>query len=95
MYFKIASMIAMVLLVSGCATHSPSINTVDVTDKDLTNLKSGTACGTYIFGLIGPFSEESIVTAAKNGNVTKIKAIDKSINNYVIFSQNCITVHGE
>jgi hypothetical protein len=95
MYFKIVGMLATALLVTGCATHSPSLNTVDVTDKDLTNLKSGTACGTYVFNLFGPFGKESIVSAAKNGDIKKIKAIDKNTDNFILFSRNCITVHGE
>lgn len=95
MYFKIVGALATALLVSGCATHSPSLNTVDVTDKDLTNLKSGTACGTYVLSLFGPFGQESIVTAAKNGDIKKIKAVDKNTDNFILFSRNCITVHGE
>ena len=95
MYLKIAGVLASVLLISGCTSHSPSLNTVDVTNKDLTHLKSGKACGTYILGLIGPFGQESIVDAAIDGNVTKIKALDKNTDNFLIFSRNCITVHGE
>ena len=95
MFFKIISMVVVVLLIGGCTTHSPSANYVDVTDKDLRNLKSGTACGKYILGVFGPFGEESIVTAVRNGNIKKIKAIDKSTDSFILFSQNCITVYGE
>ncbi len=87
--------IIVILLISGCATHSPSFNTANVTDQDLTNLKRGKSCGTYFLGFIGPFGKESIVDAAKRGNIKKIKAIDKSFSYLILFSENCITVHGE
>lgn len=94
MYFKKISVIIVALLIGGCTTHSPSANQVDVTDKDLRNLKSGTSCGQYILGIFGPIGKESIVTAARYGKIKEIKAIDKNTNNYLIYSENCITVYG-
>ena len=73
-------------------TSAPiSTNFYDTT----TGLKVGKSTVTSILGLVA-FGDASINTAAKNGNINKIKYVDYDFLNVLgVFSQFTIKVYGE
>jgi hypothetical protein len=87
----------LALLLSGCQTRDPTGNVVDITNTDFSKSsewKTGQACG-YYFGPIGPFVDNTIVNAAANGKISKIKSVHHKFGTMIVFSWNCTMVYGE
>lgn len=82
--------------ISGCSTmHTPAGNMTDIKSTDFSkSMKQGKSCATYLFGLIGPFGDSSLVDAAKNGGLSKVEVVDYKDGFYILFSQHCTVAHG-
>ena len=75
---------------------SPSTNMVDVGSVDLTKeMKRGKACEKYILLFIPIGGRASVVDAARSGDISEIKAIDYESNNYLVYGEDCVIVHGD
>jgi hypothetical protein len=55
--------------------------------------KEGKACGQNILGIFAT-GDMSIETAKKNGGITNISAVEKTVNNKVVISDVCTIVKG-
>ena len=65
-------------------------------DANLTvKLKKGESCEKYYLLIFGPVGNKSVIDAAKQGQVTKIKSVDYATEEYGIYSRNCVYVYGE
>lgn len=85
--------LAAVLLLSGCITvsnQSGNINSIDAGDLE----KMGTACSYKVFGLIGPFGDNSMVKSARNGGISKVLYYDTANENYLLFTRVCNRTYG-
>lgn len=82
--------------ISGCSTmHTPAGNMTDIKSTDFSkSMKQGEACATYLFGLIGPFGDSSLVDAAKNGGISKVEVVDYKDGFYIFISRHCTVAHG-
>lgn len=70
---------------------------INVTDYDIGNLnalKSGESCSASFFGFSSSSSSTSVIDAMKNGNISKIKMVDKRVVAAPFFYKNCTIVHG-
>lgn len=94
------------LLATSCTTYSTSYNFRQEIDlKDVNNIKTGKACSKNLFGgidfpLIGNIAiklegDRSVVTALKDGNITDVYAVDRSVVHYLIYSEKCTIVYGK
>ena len=83
-------------LLVGCTTATPTVHIVNLTDANLTvELKKGESCEKYYLLIFGPVGNKSVIDAAKQGKVTKIKSVDYATEEYGIYSKNCVYVYGE
>jgi hypothetical protein len=57
-------------------------------------MKAGESCATYVFGLIGPFGDSSVIEATKKGGISKVEVVDYKDGYYLFFSQHCVVAHG-
>lgn len=90
---KKAFIIMALLALSGCiSVSSPlnNINEIDTSDID----KEGVACSYKVFGLIGPFGDNSMIRAAKNGGISRVLYYDISKENYLLFTRRCNRTYG-
>jgi hypothetical protein len=55
--------------------------------------KEGKACGQNILGLIAK-GDMSVETARKNGGISKITSVDKTVKNMIVVSDVCTIVRG-
>jgi hypothetical protein len=55
--------------------------------------KEGKACGQNILGIFA-MGDMSIETAKKNGGITNISAVEKTVNNKVVIADVCTIVKG-
>ena len=57
--------------------------------------KMGQACAMAILGLVA-WGDASVVTAAKNGGISKVATVDKKLFNILgVYSTHCTVVSGE
>lgn len=82
---------------SGCATMlTPVTNVADLKNADFSqNMKRGQSCANFILGFIGPFGDASIVEAAKDAHISKVKVVDYKSTWYVVLAQRCVVVYGQ
>jgi hypothetical protein len=89
-----------------CSTYSTSYNERQKIDlDDINNVKKGQACTKNLFGgidfpLIGNIAikltgERSVIDALKNGNITDVYSIDRSVKHYLVYSKKCTIVYGK
>tara|TARA_Y100000389_G_scaffold158294_1_gene159682 strand:+ start:6003 stop:6338 length:336 start_codon:yes stop_codon:yes gene_type:complete len=94
------------LLVASCTTYSTSYNERQEIDlDDINNVKKGQACTKNLFGgidfpLVGNIAikltgEQSVIDALKNGNITDVYSIDRSVIHYLLYSKKCTIVYGK
>lgn len=97
---KLVLSLALILFVAsglfGCSTmRTPAGNMIDIKTTDFSKkMKQGEACATYVFGIIGPFGNSSIIDATKSGGISKVEVVDYKDGYYILFSQHCVVAHG-
>ena len=95
----VAVLIGLVVFGAGCSLQrSPIINSVDMSKIDYSNassLKESQACATYIFGVIGPIGDPSVMRAIQNGGLKNVKAVDYKSGFYLLFTKDCVVVYGD
>jgi len=91
--------LGILLSLTACAPQfTPMINTTDVSQVDFSNvdeLKVGTDCAHYLLGIVGPFGRAELVEAVKDAEITKVKTVDYSSHNYLVYSRMCVKAYGE
>ncbi len=55
--------------------------------------KEGKACGQNVLGIFA-MGDMSIEEAKKNGGITNVSSVEKTVNNRVVFSDVCTIVKG-
>ena len=106
---KILLLIALSIVVSSCAQTSNGVSSgliytswkdrdpISRIDNSVQVNKSGKACVKLLAGLIST-GDSSIETAKKNGGISKVSYVDRSLeafNIYIpIFQEGCTIVHG-
>lgn len=82
---------------AGCATMiTPVTNMANVKNVDFSqDMKRGQSCANFILGFIGPFGNASIVEAAKNAQISKVKVVDYKSTWYLVLAQRCVVVYGQ
>ena len=96
---KVLISLTLIILASSCSyKYTPSssamINITDYNIGDTNLLRTGEACRTEILGISGE-SSTSVIDAMKNGNISKIKMVDKKNTIFFpFFVKNCTVVHG-
>lgn len=99
------SLFALFFMTS-CTTYSTSYNERQEIDlDDVNNIKMGKACSENLFGgidfpLVGNIAiklkgEESVIAALKDGNITDVYAVDRSVLHYLVYSEKCTIVYGK
>jgi len=99
---KIAGLIMLAALFTGCATQVPigfilidNTLPLQVGDASAKSTKVGTATSKSYIGMIA-VGDSSIETAAKNGGITKINHVDWKVKNVLGFiGEYTTTVYGE
>ncbi len=96
---RIGALIGLLAVASGCSLkRSPVLNTVDLSKIDFSNsasMKEGSACATYILGVLGPIGDPSVFRAIQNSKIKSVKAVDYQSGWYLLFTQDCVVVYGE
>jgi hypothetical protein len=92
---KIALLLALVVvgaLIMGCTTIRP----LDLGSPSVIGSKTGEAEAFLLFGRIPVMTADyGVITAAKNGGITKIGAVDFRVKYYVVFSKVATIVSGD
>lgn len=87
---KVLMAAAVALIASSCTT----MNSVQVTHNKV-GKKVGKSCGTYILGLINIGGDNYVHTAAKNGKIKKISALNHEIKGFFpLYYKQCTVVSG-
>ena len=92
------SAVGVALLISaGCTTLTTSVsNAVNLKEVDFSKeMKNGKSCQYYIFGLLGPFGDASVVNAAKDSSLSKVEVVDHKDGWYLSVTQHCVVVYGQ
>lgn len=91
---------ALAILISGCSlkTSAPQGHMIDlhkIDMKEVSQMKKGTACRAMF--LIFPVStDDTLLTAAANGNISKIEYVEKHISRFpFIYEEYCTDVFGK
>lgn len=81
---------------SGCVgTITPTTNVISANGIDASSVRrAGDACSYYIFGLFGPFGDNSVIKAARNAGISKVVYYDQSKEYYVLFGRTCNRAYG-
>ena len=88
-------LLSCIIVLNGCITQLPILHTIDISKTNFTKpLKRATSCEKYILLIFGPIGDMSINEAAKQANITQIKWIRYTRQDYLVYSQNCIHIHG-
>lgn len=85
------------LALAGCATTDTRVvSQLDIKDFDFTDpaLKQGRSCSTYILSSIGPFGNNDLIGAARDGNITKTVYVDTQAANYWLWRNVCTVIYG-
>jgi hypothetical protein len=88
-----------------CHSYSTKLNEMESLNmSEMSEIREGRACSHNMFGAFKmPYfgdtaiklsGGESVITALKNGNIQNVYAIDKSTNNYILYSKRCTIVFG-
>lgn len=56
--------------------------------------KQGSACSYYILGFIGPFGSNSLVSAARDGNISQVVYYDVSYDYWGLYGTRCREAYG-
>lgn len=87
---KVLMAAAIALIASSCT----SMNSVQVTHNKV-GKKVGKACGTYILGAINIGGDNYVHTAAKNGKIKKISALNHTVSGFFpLYYKQCTVVSG-
>ncbi len=88
---------AALLISAGCTTlTTPLSNTTNLKEVDFSKeMKNGKSCQYYIFGLLGPFGDASVVNAAKDSSLSKVEVVDHKDGWYLLVTQHCVVVYGQ
>lgn len=97
--FKVVIVLLCILVLgfTGCSTTmTPIVNTLDIKTIDFSiTMKEGKSCQGFIIGFIPIGEDASIVKAAKNGGISKVKLVEHKTNYYPFYCKRCIVVHGQ
>ncbi len=96
---KITAVAALLIVLASCShkytpATSAMINVTDYTIGDISKLKTGEACATRVLGFPSTESSTSVIDAMRNGGISKIKMIDKSVSDNFFTHKECTIVHG-
>ncbi len=88
--------IAAITALCGCTINTSAPLTVNKVLPIETGriTKQGTACSYYILGFIGPFGKNSLVAAAREGNISNVLYYDFSYDYWGGYGTSCIEVYG-
>ncbi len=85
--------------IAGCSIQrSPVTNIADISRIDFSDadsLKEASSCARYVFGIIGPFGDPSVMKAIKKGKLKTVKAVDYKEGYYILWSSDCVIVYGD
>ena len=103
---KILSLIALSIIISSCVQQTSNgvssgliytswkdRDPVSRIDNSVQVNKSGKACVKSFAGLIST-GDSSIEAAKKNGGISKVSYVDRSLELNAIFQEGCTIVHG-
>lgn len=86
------------LFLFGCV-NTPYINQVDLSKTDFSKieeLKHGDSCSTVALFFLPIETEQSILKAASEANISKVHYVESSnVGLWPLWYQNCIEVYGE
>ena len=89
---------AFVLLASCTHKYTPvSSSMINITDYNIGDtgaLKTGEACRITVFGFSAAETSTSIIDAMKEGEITKIKMVDRKTTIAPFYYKYCMVVHG-
>lgn len=96
-YLKFVAIVLVAMGITACASlKTPVSNTVDVGKVDFSReMKQGNSCQFYLFGLLGPFGNASVVNATREAGISKVDVVDHKNGWYVLVTQQCVTVYGQ
>ena len=95
---KILALLAVITLSACAAQKTPMINTTDISQVDFSNIddyKVGTDCAHYALAIFGPFGSAEVVEAIKSAEISKVKVVDYSSTNTILYRRSCVKVYGE
>jgi hypothetical protein len=95
----LAFLLAVALATSGCVSFvTPVGNITNLENVDMTsNFKTGESCAWFfLFNLIGPFGDMSVVKASQSSGIRKVEVVDYRMQSYLFLaSRNCAYVYGK
>ena len=88
----------MCVCLVGCV-NTPYVNQVDLSKTDFSKikeLKHGDSCNTVAFFFLPLETEQSILKAATEANISKVTYVETSATDlWPLFWQQCVEVYGE
>jgi hypothetical protein len=89
-----------------CTNYTTDLNQMErIKVSQMTDIISGQSCSNNLFGgftlpYIGDTAikisgDQSVITAIKNANITKVYAVDKVTKSYILYSKRCTIVFGK
>ncbi|MBM3589908.1 MAG: hypothetical protein FJX30_00830 [Alphaproteobacteria bacterium] len=98
--------LTIILLTTSCLKYDTDLNSIEkINVTSLAEIKRGEACSHNLFGgfsipyvgetAIKLFGDQSVISAIKIANITRIYAIDKYSKNYFFYSKRCTIVFGK
>lgn len=105
-FFKITLAVLSLTLSQSCTNYTTNLNSAEKFQiSAIADIKQGEACSNNLFGgftlpyfgdtAIRLQGDESVIAAIKNANINSIFAVDRKVNNYVIWSKRCTIVFGK
>ena len=96
----------MLFVLQSCTSYSTHLNEMEkMQPSTINDIKTGEACSQNLFGgftlpyfgdtAIKLKGDESVITAAKNGGINQIYAVDRLVKNYIFYSRRCTIVFGQ
>ncbi len=85
---------------AGCsAVMTPAASTFPVTAEmnfaELDTMKRGESCSLTVLGVFGPNGDASVATAARAGNLTRVRYVDNRFENRILWHRFCVVAYGE
>ena len=97
---RLAAPLLLALACGGCsAMITPAATTFPVTAdidfSELDTMKQGESCALTVLGIFGPNGDASVATAARAGNITRVRYVDNRFENRILWHRFCVVAYGE